>query len=151
MDALTGYGRSLLLDNSVWARLLDGRLAGAAHRIFDTALAAGELWTCPPTLLEMRYSARDERHFAALAKELDALPHAPLRAEAAAAAVAAQAELAGAAGVSHRVKPVDLLIASIAATESLGVLHHDHDYDTIAQHTSLTFDSVWAGRRGSLG
>jgi hypothetical protein len=31
------------------------------------------------------------------------------------------------------------------------VLHYDRDYDTIARHTSLAFDSVWAGRRGSLG
>jgi predicted nucleic acid-binding protein len=147
---LIGYGRALLLDNSVWARLLDGRLDGARRRTFDAALAAGELWTCPPVLLEMRYSAR-EGDFAAVAEEFDALPHAPLKAEAAAAAVGAQAELAAARGVSHRVKPVDLLIASIAATENLGVLHHDHDYDTIAQHTSLDFESVWAGDRGGLG
>lgn len=99
----------------------------------------------------MRYSARDSDHFADLAQELDALPHAPLKASAASAAVEAQAELAAVAGISHRVKPVDLLIASIAAVEDLGVLHYDHDYDTIARHTSLTFDSVWAARRGSAG
>jgi predicted nucleic acid-binding protein len=148
---LTGYGRALLLDNSVWARLLDGRLSGSPRQRFETALVAGELWTCPPTLLEMRYSARDSKGFALTAKRLDALPHAPLKAEAAAAAIKAQAELAAAAGISHRVKPVDLLIASIAATEGLGVLHYDHDYDTIAQHTSLSFIGVWAARRGSLG
>jgi len=32
-------------------------------------------------------------------------------------------------------KPVDLLITSIATTEDLGALHYDHDYDTIAEHT----------------
>lgn len=57
-------------------------------------------------------------------------------------ALTAQAELAGAPGI-HRVKPVDLLIASIATTEELGVLHYDHDYDTIVEHTSLLFPSVW--------
>lgn len=148
---MIGYGRALLLDHSVWARLLDGRLGGAHRKNFDAALVAGELWTCPPTLLEMLYSARDEHDFAAVAEELDALPHAPLTATAAAAAVAAQAELAAAPGVSHRVKPVDLLIAAIAHSEGLGVLHHDRDYDTIARHTSLAFGSVWAGERGSLG
>jgi predicted nucleic acid-binding protein len=148
---LIGYGRALLLDDSVWARLLDGQLAGAPKKTFETALAAGELWTCPPALLEMRYSARDRDGFALTAKRLDALPHARLTAEAAARAVTAQAELAAAAGVSHRVKPVDLLIAAIAASEDLGVLHYDHDYDTIARHTSLSFAGVWVAPRGSLG
>jgi hypothetical protein len=148
---LIGYGRALLVDNSVWARLLDGRLADAHRKTFDAALAAGELWTCPLTLLEMRYSARNEHDFAVTAKRLEALPHAPLDADAGAAALAAQAELAATAGVSHRVKPVDLLIAAIAAANALGVLHHDRDYDTIAHHTSLAFESVWAGPPGGAG
>ena len=148
---MSGYSKALLLDNSVWARLIDGRLADAERETFEAALAAGELWTCPPSLLEMRYSARDSQDFALLSEELNAIPHAPLDAEAAAAGVTAQAELAAATGISHRVKPVDLLIAGIAATENLGVLHYDHDYDTIAQHTSLSFNSVWVAPRGSIG
>jgi predicted nucleic acid-binding protein len=148
---LSGYDGPLLFDNSVWARLLDGRLAGPARATFEAALVANELWTCPPTLLAMRYSARDSDGFAVTAKRLDALPHAPLTAEAAATALTAQAELAATPGISHRVKPVDLLIASIATTEGLGVLHYDHDYDVIAEHTSLSFPSVWVAPRGELG
>ncbi|MGH2853707.1 MAG: PIN domain-containing protein [Solirubrobacteraceae bacterium] len=148
---MTGYNRALLLDNSAWVRLLDGRLTGPPRETFDAALTAGQLWTCPPTLLEMRYSAREEDQFAAIVRELDALPHASLTAEAAARALTAQAELAAAPGVSHRVKPVYLLIASVAAAESLGVLHYDRDYDAIAQHTSLSFPSVWVAPRGSIG
>lgn len=148
---MSGYGQALLLDNSVWARLVEGRLAGAERETFEAALAAGELWTCPPSLLEMRYSARDSQDFALLAEELNAIPHAPLNAEAAAAGVSAQAELAAVPGVSHRVKPVDLLIAGIAAAQNLGVLHYDHDYDTIEQHTALSFASVWVAPRGSIG
>lgn len=148
---MIGYGRPLLLDNSVWARLLDGRLAGPPRKTFEAALAAGGLWTSPPTLLEMLYSARDERGFALTTGRLDALPHAPLTAEAAARALTAQAELAAAPGVSHRVKPVDLLIAAVAAAAGIGVLHYDRDYDTIAEHTALDFASVWIAPRGSLG
>jgi predicted nucleic acid-binding protein len=148
---LSGYGRPLLLDNSAWARLLDGRLAGDARKRFEQALTDDELWTCPPTLLEMRYSARDEKGFALVAKRLDALPHAPMSASAGQAALTAQAALAAAAGISHRVMPVDLLIASIAAAHDLGVLHYDHDYDTIQQHTALSFESVWVAPRGSMG
>ena len=98
----------------------------------------------------MRYSARDSKAFALTAKRLDALKHAPLTAEAAASAVAAQAELAAAPGISHRVKPVDLLIAAIAAVTDIGVLHYDHDYDTIVQRTSLSFASTWVAPRGSM-
>jgi predicted nucleic acid-binding protein len=147
---LSGYGQALLIDHSVWARATDGRLSGAPRERFETALAAGELWTCPLSLLEMRYSARDGDQFAAIADELGALEHALLTAEAAASAVTAQAELAAAPGVSHRVKPVDLLIAAIAAAASIGVLHYDHDYDTIVQHTALSFTSMWVAPRGSM-
>ncbi len=147
---MTGYNRSLLLDNSAWARLVDGRLINPYRKTFEAALTAGQLWTCPPTLLEMRYSARDGDQFTTLVDELDALPHAPLTAAAAAQALTAQAELAAAPGVSHRVKPVDLLIASVAAAEGLGVLHYDRDYDAITENTSLTFASVWIAPRGSF-
>jgi predicted nucleic acid-binding protein len=148
---LTGYQRPLIFDNSVWARLLDGRLGGPVRNTFEEALVANELWTCPPTLLEMRYSALDSDGFTITARRLDALPHAPLTADAAATALTAQAELAATPGISHRVKPVDLLIASIASTEDLGVLHYDHDYDTIVEHTSLAFSSVWVAPRRDLG
>jgi predicted nucleic acid-binding protein len=148
---VTGYGQELLLDNSVWARATDGRLIGSPREIFDAALAAGELWACPPALLEMRYSARGSDGFALTAVRLGALPQARLTADAAEAAVRAQGELAATSGVSHRAKPVDLLIAAIAADAGLGVLHHDHDYDTIAAHTSLSFASVWVAPRGSIG
>lgn len=147
---MSGYGQPLLLDNSAWARALDDRLAGDHRKTFDAALLDGELWTCPPTLLEMRYSARDEKSFTQLAKRLDALAHAPSSAEAAAQALSAQAELAAAKGISHRVKPVDLLIAAVAALAGVGVLHYDRDYDTIAAHTSLAFASVWVAPRGSI-
>jgi predicted nucleic acid-binding protein len=147
---LSGYRQALLLDNSAWARVLDGRLMGVPRKRFDAALTAGELWTCPPTLLEMLYSARDDDQFTAITGELGALMHAPLTAEAAARAVTAQAELAATPGVAHRVKPVDLLIAAVAASAELGVLHYDRDYEAIAEHTSLAFPSVWVAPRGSI-
>jgi predicted nucleic acid-binding protein len=147
---LSGYGQALLIDHSVWARATDGRLSGPPRERFEAALATGELWTCAPTLLEMRYSARAGVQFAAIADELDALEHAPLTAEAAASALTSQAALATTPGISHRVKPVDLLIAAIAATADIGVLHYDHDYDTIAEHTALSFTSAWVAPRGSL-
>lgn len=150
MDPLSPYGGAVVLDNSAWARTLDGRLTGTARKQFEHALASGELWACPPALLEIRFSGRDRDGFLGTARELAALPHAQLTATAADAAVQAQEELAAAPGVSHRVKPVDLLIAAVAASEGIGVLHYDGDYDTIAEHTSLRFASVWVAPKGSI-
>jgi len=147
---LRAYGGAVVLDNSAWARTLDGRVTGQRRKHFEDALANGELWTCPPSLLEMRFSGRDTAGFQLTARRLSALPHAPLTSTAADAAVQAQEELAVAPGVSHRVKPVDLLVAAVAASEGLGVLHYDGDYDTIAEHTSLRFASVWVAPRGSI-
>jgi predicted nucleic acid-binding protein len=147
---LRPYGGAVVLDNSAWARTLDGRVVGQRRKHFDQALASGEQWTCPPALLEMRFSGRDDAGFQLTARRLAALPYAPLTSTAADAAVRAQEELALAPGVSHRVKPVDLLIAAVAASEGLGVLHYDGDYDAIAEHTSLRFASVWVAPRGSI-
>src|SRR3977135_4013830 len=105
---------------------MDERLAGQPRRRFDAALTAGELWTCPPSLFEMLYSARDEVQFSAIAGGAGRPPHpAPTPAELPPPARSPKAELASAPGISHRVKPVDLLIAAVAATNELGVLHYD--------------------------
>ncbi len=63
-------------------------------------------------------------------------------------AVDAQRQLARAG--HHRLPPVDLIIAALADRHGVGVLHYDHDYDTLATKTDLNFASVWLARRGSL-
>jgi predicted nucleic acid-binding protein len=140
-----------LLDTSVWARMRDGRIAGrGAERILER-LERGELASTEPLLLEMRYSARDGAEFALLAEELGALPLLELDRAAIDGALQAQAKLAANRRISHRVKPVDLLVAAVADRHGAGVLHYDGDYDLIAKHTDLRFDSTWAAKRGSAG
>lgn len=143
--------RLALLDTSAWARLVDGRLAGApADRVLD-ALAGGRIAMTEPLLMEILYSATDAHAFRARQEELAALPLLRLDDRAAARAVAAQADLAGAPGVSHRVKPIDLLVAAVADVHEADVVHYDHDYDILAEHTLLAFGSVWAAPRGLAG
>ena len=140
-----------LLDTSAWARLVDGRLVGPpAERVLD-ALAAGRIAMTEPLLLEILYAASDADVFRARQEELTALPLLRLDGRAAARALAAQASLAGARGVSHRVKPIDLLVAAVADVHDADVVHCDHDYDILAEHTVLAFGSVWAAPRGSAG
>jgi len=38
----------------------------------------------------------------------------------------------------------------VAHDNALGVLHYDHDYDTIVQHSALRVRSVWIAARGTL-
>ncbi len=104
-----------------------------------------------PLLLEMRYSARDAADFVLLAEELEAMPLLALDNTATRRALDAQAQLAADRRVSHRVKPIDLLVAGVADRHGAAVLHYDGDYDLIAKHTDLSFESVWVAKRGSAG
>jgi predicted nucleic acid-binding protein len=140
-----------LLDTSVWARIRDGRLVGPDAERVLARLERGELASTEPLLLEMRYSARDREDFAALAEELDALPLLELDQSGIQGALQAQAKLAANPRISHRVKPIDLLVAAVASRYGADILHYDGDYDLIARHTDLRFESVWAAKRGSAG
>jgi len=143
--------RLALLDTSAWARLVDGRLGGpAAEHVLD-ALAAGSIAMTEPLLLEILYAAKDAAAFRARQEELAALPLLRLDDRAASRALAAQADLARARGVSHRVRPIDLLVAAVADVHDADIVHYDHDYDVLAENTLLAFGSVWAAPRGSAG
>jgi predicted nucleic acid-binding protein len=143
--------RLCLLDTSVWSRLRDGRIVGAHAEQVATRIERGKLAMTEPLLLEMRYSARNAQDFALLAEELEALPLLALDGTAIQRALDAQAQLAADRRVSHRVKPIDLLVAGVADRHEAAVLHYDGDYDLIAKHTDLSFESVWVVKRGSAG
>ncbi len=140
-----------LLDTSVWSRLRDGRIAGERARGLAARIERGELAMTEPLILEMRYSAREDKDFTLLAEELESLPLLALDGVAVQRALDAQAQLAADRSVSHRVKPIDLLVAGVADRHGAAVLHYDSDYELIAKHTDLSFQSVWAFRRGSAG
>jgi hypothetical protein len=63
-------------------------------------------------------------------------------------AIDAQRQLARAG--HHRLPPVDLIIAALADTHDLGILHYDNDYEIVLDKTDLRFDSVWVVPRGSI-
>jgi predicted nucleic acid-binding protein len=143
--------RLCLLDTSAWSRLRDGRIAGAHVEQIAVRIEREELAMTEPLMLEMRYSAREAKDFALLSEELDALPLLQLDSRAIQRALHAQAQLAADRRVSHRVKPIDLLVAGVADRHEAAVLHYDGDYDLIVKHTDLSFDSVWVAERGSAG
>jgi predicted nucleic acid-binding protein len=155
---MAGYDQSLVLDWSAYTRVLVAqakgpgpkRLSSAQVKRFEEATAADELYVCPPFRLEARYSARSPRHFAVIESQLRGFMVVDADADTWPLAVRAQEDLANASGISHRVKPVDLLVAAIAHQHRLGVLHYDKDYEALAEHTRLSFASRWIAPKGSV-
>src|SRR5437879_111350 len=109
---------------------------------------AGEIFTCLPFLLEAGYSARSGGECASILDGLLALPRVEIDPEVERHAVDAQRQLARVG--HHRLPPVDVLLAAIAARHGLDVLHYDADYDILARRTALQFESIWLARRGSI-
>lgn len=145
-----GYGGGVLLDNSAWARVGLGRLQPEDQERFAEAVRGDEIIVSAPFALEALYSARDADDFRELAEELGGFREVGADDRTWRLAAQAQAALAASPAVSHRVKPIDLLLAAVADQHALGVLHYDHDYDTIREHSPLAFRSVWIAERGSI-
>jgi predicted nucleic acid-binding protein len=138
----------LLLDHSAWSRLLADQVP--AHRENDVLdwIEQGRLATCLPFLLEAGYSAQDAAEYREGMERLARLSHFPVDEVVERAARQAQADLALVG--HHRMSPADLTIAACAHVAGGGVLHYDRDYDLIAEHTRLDFESVWVAEAGAI-
>jgi len=137
----------LLVDNSVWSRVRRPDVGAVWRR----ELSKRTLVACPPFMIEAGYSARtpDELHRIRvdISEAMDSVRCDERTWE---LAFEAQQAMADAAGLMHRRKPLDFLIAATAHQHGLGVLHYDRDYDLIAEHGRLDFASVWVVLAGSL-
>ena len=138
----------LLIDNSAWARLDQQALAQDRADEIAGWLEGGRIATCLPFLLEAGYSARSARDHDALLRDLMSLPAVGIDEQVEARAIDTQRQLARAG--HHRLPPVDLIIAALADTHELGILHYDNDYEILGEKTDLRFSSVWLAPRGAI-
>jgi predicted nucleic acid-binding protein len=138
----------LLLDNSAWSRLLMGVVPREPAKAVIEQVNAGQIATCLPFLIEACYSARSAADHRQLMDRLGRLPRIAIDSAVESSVLQAQRELA--AVDHHRMAPVDIMIAACAHEAGAGVLHYDRDYDLIAEHTNLSFESVWLAPAGSL-
>jgi predicted nucleic acid-binding protein len=138
----------LLLDNSAWSRLVAGAIPRKEREKVGAWIEEKRLGVCLPFLLEAGFSARSAGDRKELMAHLEHLPRLSITEEVERAAFEAQQELAEVG--HHRLPPTDLLIAACAARVGGGVLHYDRDYDLIAEHTRLSFESVWVAEAGTL-
>jgi predicted nucleic acid-binding protein len=138
----------LLLDNSAWSRLLEGLVPDERAKELAEWFRRRELAVCLPFTLEAGYSARSMADHRALMDRFDKLPRIAIDEEVERMALQAQRELAEIG--HHRLAPMDVIVAACAHRAEAGVLHYDRDYDILAEHTSLTFESEWVAPQGSL-
>jgi predicted nucleic acid-binding protein len=138
----------VLLDTSAWSRFADPQLGDEQGQEVASAALEGRIWVCLPFLLEAGVSASGAAEHRALIDGLLGLPRVVIDPTAEAAALDGQRELARVA--HHRLPPADLILAALADRHRLGVLHYDHHFDQIAEHTSLRFESVWLAPPGAL-
>lgn len=138
----------LLLDNSAWARLGSNRLETQRAETVAGWMEQLQLATCLPFLLEAGYSVRSGTEHAAMMSDLARLPRVAIDRDVERLALSAQRKLAEIG--HHRLAPTDVIIAACAHVAGAGVLHYDHDYDLLGEHTSLEFESVWLAPAGAL-
>ena len=139
-------GRELVVDNSAFQR--GGQETVRAEWL--QALTNGQLYRTPILELEVLYSARNAREHGELREELRALRPLELSQVVVDVALETHAELAAHAPSFHRIAHQDYLVAALATAHGLGVLHYDSDFDRLAQHSSLSFESIWLAPAGTL-
>jgi hypothetical protein len=137
-----------LLDNSAWSRLLGGGVPRGRREAVIELMLERKLGTCLPFLLEAGYSARSGGDRKEMMARLEQLPQVPVDAEVERLALEAQRALAEVG--HHRLAPSDIVIAACAHRAGADVLHYDRDFDLIAAHTRLGFESVWLAESGTL-
>ncbi len=133
-----------LVDTSAWNRsTATAELTGR----WTNLVASNRVALCPPVRLELLFSARGPADYKAFAEELDGLPSCPLNHRVTSRAEAVQALLAKRS--QHRgPNTVDLLVAAIAETNDITLVHYDRHFDAIAKVTGQPTE--WIAPRGSM-
>ena len=144
-----------MVDTSAWVIFRRALIRTPSHQLiadFQTGLQNGQLRGCDVVKLEMLHNARSPAEFVGIEQSTDSVPTLSITGTASRAAVGALRDLSARATPSdpmlHRVGHGDVLVAAIAAEHGFGVLHYDHDFDTLA--TVMVFDSVWIATPGEF-
>jgi len=99
--------------------------------------------------LEVLWSARNAEDMARKRLDLDALDNLPVEAEHWEAAEDAMQRLSEISRPREVTFP-DLLIAAVAETNGIAVLHYDKDYDLLRERDIFNIKTEWAAERGTV-
>lgn len=122
-----------LADKSVFEQQ---RHSEAAAGLLRALAADGALYMNEIVALELLYSARNAEDYETRWHDVDALPWLRLTEDVAKRALDIQRQLARIG--QHRRPIPDLLVAATALEHDATVLHHDHDFELIAESTGLS-------------
>ena len=125
----------ILIDTSAWVEFLRDTASTEADCVQDLLETGASVACCDPVRMELFAGARDERQLTGLHRLLArtyTLPTTPADFDAAAAYFRA----CRARGTSVR-RTTDCLIASVAISNDVPLLHCDRDFDALAAATPL--------------
>ncbi len=123
----------ILVDTSAWIEFLRDTGSPVCGQV--DALVAGEFATCDPIVMELLAGARDEAHLRslrALLARATVLPTQSTHYEHA-AMLYRQARVSGLTVRKH----IDCLIAAVAISHDLPILHADRDFNALAKVSTL--------------
>ena len=123
----------ILIDTTAWVEFLRDTGSNICVRV-DLALI-GDIAVCDVIRMEVLAGAHDERHLEMLRRLLAmavVLPTEPVHYEAA-AALFRRCRSEG----ETVCRLIDCLIAAVAISANVPVLHRDRDFDVLARHTEL--------------
>jgi predicted nucleic acid-binding protein len=128
----------ILIDTSAWIEFLRDTGSTVCNRVDE--LLEDEIAVCDPIRMEVLAGARDDQHLhrlrGLLARAI-VLSTGPLNYDQAAAIY----RHCRREGETVR-KLMDCLIAAIAISADVAVLHRDSDFDIVARHTELRVDDA---------
>ena len=121
---------TFLADTSAFARVSQPAVSSA----FAQLIAAGQVALCAPVVFELGYSARSRADYDAFMVRLDAYEIVPTTDGDLQRALEVQ-QLLAERGQHRALSLVDALVAAIADSRDLTVLHYDADFETVAAVT----------------
>ena len=119
-----------LADTSAFSRLPQPHVAAA----FAPLVAEGLVALCTPVAFELGFSARSAADHEAIMSRIDAFESAPVTDGDHVRALELQSLLAG-RGHHRALSLVDALVAAVAESRSLTVLHYDADFELVSRIT----------------
>lgn len=133
---------TFLADTSVFSRLSKPAVAAAVSPLIADGLVA----VCAPVVFELGFSARNRADHEAILSRMGAFESAPVTDGDHRRSIDIQGRLAE-QGAHRAVSLVDALVAAVAESRDLTVLHYDADFEAISQITGQPHR--WAVERGS--
>ncbi len=133
---------AFLADTSAFARLDKPNVLAALGPL----IAQGQVAICGPVAFELGFSARNLVDYQAIAERVDAFEWVPVTDGDHRRSLDVQRQLAG-RGQHRALSLVDALVAAVAESRSMTVLHYDADFETVANLTGQAHR--WVVGRGT--